>query len=341
MELTRKKRRSRNSAGFGVLKRFPQIFFLAALASFPLYGQTSSALFSTEVQAIEKKLSSPVSPAEKNRALRDMARLMELSGNVEAAARAWNEAARALPSDYDALVRSGVCFAAIGEFDSALRILGSVSRIAGAGEPGLRARYTSAQIEAFQTGETSGLFSLLGDPAFSAYKPGIYYSIWRISGDAACRNRLLTEFPQSPEALTLKDAVSAAPTALWLLGSSPVTLPSAALPSTTLSPTTLPSTTLPPSASAPPVISSSQGAAESRVPPETERPVMLQAGLFGREENAQALAGRLRGAGFAPVISTKTVNGTAYWAVGVSPGQDYANTILLLKDAGFEAFPVY
>jgi cell division septation protein DedD len=287
------------------------------------HAQTSSVLFSTELQSIEKKLASPISPAEKNRALRNMARLMELSGNVEAAARAWNEAARALPSDYDALVRSGVCFAAIGEFDSALRVVGSVSRTAG--EPGLRARYIGAQVEAFRSGETYGLFSLLSDPAFSAYRPGVYYSIWKISGDAASRNRLLSEFPQSPEALALKDntAVSAAPTALWLLGAGLPPLPPAS-PSSGLS-------AVPPG----------QSAAESRVPQEAAGPVMLQAGLFGREENAQALAGRLRGAGFAPVVSIKTVNGTAYWAVGVLPGGDYGNTILLLKDAGFEAFPVW
>jgi hypothetical protein len=68
---------------------------------------------------------------------------------------------------------------------------------------------------------------------------------------------------------------------------------------------------------------------------------MLQTGLFGREENARILAGRLRGAGFAPLITTKTVNGTLYWAVGISPGKNHTETILLLKDAGFEVFPVY
>ena len=68
---------------------------------------------------------------------------------------------------------------------------------------------------------------------------------------------------------------------------------------------------------------------------------MLQTGLVGREENAQALAGRLQNAGFVPIITQKVVNGTLFWAVGVSPGQDHNYTILLLKDKGFEAFPVY
>jgi hypothetical protein len=303
---------------------FPVVLFAAS----SLYGQVSSVLFSTELQSIEKKLASPLSSAEKNRALRDMARLMELSGNIEAAARTWNEAARAL-SDYDALAKSAACLAAIGEFDAALGVLkpvlqASASGLLPAAEPGLRARYLAAQIEAFRSGESSALSSLLPDAAFSVYKPAIYYGIWKISGDEASRNRLLSEFPQSPEALALKDGsdVVSAPTALWLLG--------------------FPSSGIPPGQSA--------GVPEQRLPaepvvsPAAENPggpVMLQAGLFGREENAQALAGRLRNAGFAPVISTKTVNGTAYWAVGVPPGKDHNATVLLLKDAGFEAFPVY
>jgi tetratricopeptide (TPR) repeat protein len=315
MELIRKKSLFQKAAAFF------SVMFIAA----SLYGQAPPVLFSTEVQSVERKLASALSSAEKNRALRDMARLMELSGNIEAAARAWNEAARALPSDYDALVKSGACLAALGEFDAALNVLGAAIRASASGlsaEPGLYARCLAAQIEAFRSGETSALSPLLRDAAFSAYKPGIYYSIWKISGDAAVRDRLLSEFPQSPEALVLKDnpAVGAAPTALWLLG-----LPSGALPGALPVPAAQPEQSVP-----------------AALPPESgQGPVTLQAGLFGREENAQALAGRLRNAGFAPLVSTKTVNGTVYWAVGVLPGADHNATILLLKDAGFEAFPVY
>jgi hypothetical protein len=68
---------------------------------------------------------------------------------------------------------------------------------------------------------------------------------------------------------------------------------------------------------------------------------MLQTGLFGREENARAMAERLRETGFTPVILRKTVNGREHWAVGVAPGADSSRTMLLLKDRGFESFPVY
>ncbi|MDR2144391.1 MAG: hypothetical protein LBP29_08485, partial [Treponema sp.] len=163
---------------------FPVLLFAAA----SLYGQVSSVLFSTELQSIEKKLASPLSPAEKNRVLRDKARLIELSGNIEAAAGVWNEAARVLVSDYDALAKSAACLAAVGEFDAALGALktvldASASGLLPAAEPGLRARYLAAQREAFQSGESAALTSLLPDAAFSGYKPAIYYGIWKIFGD--------------------------------------------------------------------------------------------------------------------------------------------------------------
>jgi cell division protein FtsN len=67
----------------------------------------------------------------------------------------------------------------------------------------------------------------------------------------------------------------------------------------------------------------------------------LQTGLFSREENAQAAVSRLAAKGFAATISQKPVNGVVYWAVSVAPGEDSNRTIMRLKDAGFESFPVF
>jgi cell division septation protein DedD len=70
--------------------------------------------------------------------------------------------------------------------------------------------------------------------------------------------------------------------------------------------------------------------------------VVLQIGLFGREENARALATRLKNAGFTPSVSPRAINGAAYFAVTVNaPSGDVNAMILRLKDRGFEAFPVY
>jgi hypothetical protein len=183
--------------------------------------------------------------------------------------------------------------------------------------------YLVGQIEALRSGDTGFLRSFLSDPAAVPFKPGIYYTIWKVSGDVVFRTRLLNEFPRSPEALALKDgtAISAAGTALWLFGDlSGVQITTESRPDR--------------SADASQTVTVEPSGTQ-------EVPSMLQTGLFGKEENAQALADRLRKAGFIPAVTIKTVNGTQSWAVGVQPGSDYNRTILLLKDAGFEAFPVY
>jgi cell division septation protein DedD len=304
--------------------------FCLFLCGHCLYGQTAQAAAASlpaEIQIIEKKLASRLSPEDRNRTLRELARLLELSGSRESAARAWNEAALALPArDYEAFLRCAACLASAGEFENAAAAA-QTAALCQDGKIRTEALYLGGQIEAFRSGNTSSLAALLGDPAFAPFRPGICYSIWKVSGDASYRARLLKEFPNSPEALILKDGntVSAVPSALWLIGGFvPVIQP--------------PVPGRPSAAEAPPAardVSGRQGA-----PAET-MPVMLQTGLFGREENARALADRLRGAGFVPVITPKTVNETQFWSVGVSPGQDHNHTILLLKDAGFEAFPVY
>jgi cell division septation protein DedD len=67
---------------------------------------------------------------------------------------------------------------------------------------------------------------------------------------------------------------------------------------------------------------------------------LLQTGLFSQEENAKKMADRLAKAGFRYEISHRNVNGTDYWAVYVRPGYDINQTILELKNAGFESFLV-
>ena len=50
---------------------------------------------------------------------------------------------------------------------------------------------------------------------------------------------------------------------------------------------------------------------------------------------------RLRKAGFSPFITQRRVRDTAFFAVSVSPGDDMNTTIIRLKEAGIEAFPVF
>jgi cell division septation protein DedD len=94
----------------------------------------------------------------------------------------------------------------------------------------------------------------------------------------------------------------------------------------------------------PAVIEAANTAAQAAPKPEaaaSAATVALQTGLFGREENAQAMADRLKKAGFTPLISRRAVNGVSYFAVSVNAPGDVNAMILRLKDSGFEAFPVY
>ncbi|MDR2028472.1 MAG: SPOR domain-containing protein, partial [Treponema sp.] len=75
--------------------------------------------------------------------------------------------------------------------------------------------------------------------------------------------------------------------------------------------------------------------------PGGDGPRALQTGLFSREENAKAMAARLSAAGFSPAIVPRKVNDADYWAVTVPPEADSNRTILRLKEAGFESFPVF
>lgn len=312
-----------------------RFFFRAAFffcAAFTLFAQSESraaradASLSPAIKALEKKLSSRLDPPEKNGAFRELARFMELSGNMESAARAWNEAALALPGrDYDAFVRCAACLAAAGEFENAAAAakMGLLSQ-----DSALRTKalLLVSQIEAFRSGNTESLRSFISEPVFMPYRPVMYYTIWKISGDETCRAKLLGEFPYSPEALLAKEEAIAVSTPLWLFGGAAAILAAKPVENPNQANQT----------------NQSGQSSQTASPAEAEsQALMLQTGLFSFEENAQAHAAKLRQAGFVPVVSAKTVNGANGWAVGVAPGQNPNKTILLLKDAGFEAFPVY
>jgi hypothetical protein len=259
-----------------------------------------------------------------------LARLQQLAGNLEGAARAWTDAARAEPGrpDAGALTEGARAYLALGEYGQARLNLGAVLGGAPDRENLLRARCLSAQLDAFEGGRLEGLLGLLEDSGFREYRPVIWYTLWRISGDEGYRARLLAESPGSPEArIAAGDAtVGLVPQALWFLFPGRESLAAG-----------------PPAALAPPP------GGGSLLPPLTteiteltgEPAAALQAGLFSREENAQALARRLRAAGFSPSLSLRRVSAADYWSVLVPAGADMQQTILHLKDAGFEAFPLF
>jgi hypothetical protein len=299
------------------------------LAYAGLAGLLFGALFSGPPAAAQTSLEAELRNLERlgggREALVRTAGLKELAGDIEGAARAWEMAAQAEPPDHLSMLRGAACFIALGDWEraeAALRVA-----LSGAADQDARvhARFLAAQLEALRSGgaNTSALAALLGEGAFGAYKPRIYFTLWKLTGRESWLSSLAGEFPRSPEAAAAGGgaAVSAAGTALWLLfpgrqGSAPA--------------------------------ASSPGPAHSPEParpahsPEPAGPTgtVLQAGLFSREENARALLEKLRGAGFPAGSLRQDRPGGAYTLVYVAPGADINASIRELKAAGFESFPV-
>jgi tetratricopeptide (TPR) repeat protein len=305
---------------------------------------TNPSPLTREIGNIERSLETNLTGPERREAYIKLARLHQLSGNLDSAARAWREAALADPENRDdrSLLESSLCYLALGEFDAASDALLSI-RAGGADSGAFRdANYISAQIELFRSGSAASLYALLSKPEYAEYRPAVYYTFWRLFGDEAYKTQVLAEFPESPEALMLRSEASAA-LASAAAGSSFV--PGTGKVSAQIRPLWFlypgrgnivmgPSVPLQPPA-VPGQYELSPAAAE------LPGPRTLQTGLFSREENAHASANRLAARGFAATVSRKTVNGIAYWAVSVAPGEDSNQTIMRLKDAGFEAFPVF
>jgi hypothetical protein len=289
-----------------------------------------------EIEDIGKKLKdSSVSGRERREALIRLARLRALSGDREGAAAFWIEAAFAEPGYRDdaSLLEGTRCLIALGEFERAGANITTILQTGQDGELKTRALCLGAELEAFRKGDTGTLSVLSEDPEYGERRAALLYTLWKTSGDESYRIRLEADYPLSPEGRIAggTGGVSGPSTALWVLmaGREGMGFEEPA----------------PPPRSPDPVMAASAAAAAAEAPPPespaAEGPAALQTGLFSREENARAMAERLRTAGFAPAISRRGINGNGYWAVQVEPGRDLNATILALKHAGFESFPVY
>lgn len=339
------------------LMRRPRFFAAAVLiacVTLSVYGQSGSPVFlDEEIQNLEAKLKSVgITPVERHDSLTRLARLFALSGNIEGAAETWNKAAFAGINGRDdvSLLEEIRCRIALGEFEAAEANVRSIFLTGDDPDLLREARYLGSQIEAFKTGDVTILSNAAVD--YVDRKPALLYTQWKLSGAEVYQAQLRSEYPASPEARILAgtdapNPVSGAPTAMWLLlsGREGLTLgaPTAAGPVATPASISAPVTAPTSTAAAPPTAAPAPGVAASASTPVAVTPVsgdVLQTGLFSREANAQAMAERLRNAGFTASITIRQVNGASFWAVSVPPGGNVNATILRLKDAGFESFPI-
>jgi cell division septation protein DedD len=314
-------------AGFPRLISLVFSFFLCFL---PAAGQTS---LDAELRNLEEKVRLESSGSAGAEDLKRLAGLRELSGDMEGAAASWELAAGG-GRDNQALLRGAACFMALGDWERADAAIKGV--LLGGGEERLQAHFLRAQMEGLRSGgtDTAALLSLLEDPAYGDYRPRIYFSLWKFSGQESWQRKLAGEFPRSPEGRlaagtgTGAVAVTAEPSPMWLLF--------AAAPPAARRPAGQPAA----SSTAPRPPAPPQPASSSPARPPAPGETLLQAGLFSREANAQALLEKLRAAGFPALAERQSRAGGNYTAVYIRPGPDINQSIRDLKAAGFDSFPV-
>jgi len=329
-------------------------FFIFLFALNPLFAQAGSGSAAPSETAVS--LASGISrleriavnangsPKERYDAYLSLSRLYQLCGDTEAALKACDGALAIFPSDGRSLLEQGRLLISLGQYEKAAASLNALFIRSQDRELLLQGRYLGALLEAFKYNSALPLAAIADDPDFIAYRSGIYYTLWKLTALSYWQNRLAAEFPQSPEAKIVTSAASgspagsantsvqAAPTPLWLLfpGRDSVVVSSP-------SPSAIPPSPAPPVS---PIPAAPQAVSQSTETLPAGQVTFLQAGIFGREENAKALAERLKNSGFDSQISKRQANNSDLWAVLVSGGADLNATIKKLKDAGFESFPV-
>jgi cell division septation protein DedD len=337
------------------------IFLVMMTAAGSLFAQAGVSL-ETEIQNIEREAGrQDISAQERHDALVRLARLRQLSGDIEGAARNWLEAAAAIPGtvDDDALLSCAFCLAAMGEWDRAAAVLAPLlSKLP-------RARFLNISINAIKTGNVSGLSTIADSGEYSGMKSEIYFMLWRTSSAETAetwRRRLTAEFPQTPEgrlAAASASALIVKPSPFWFFlggldslplmeGEQPVSRPTAPpverpAPVTTSPPaeratpvTVLPTAERPASVAAVLSVVSQPPASQNVTQTPAAQTARLQTGIFNHHDYAQAQMTRLRQAGFSPSIEQRG----EMWAVTVPAGADQSRAIRELREAGFDSFPI-
>jgi tetratricopeptide (TPR) repeat protein len=293
------------------------------------------------IQAELAKLTTAIIDAqERHDSYVQLARMLHLSGDIEGAAAAWENAVYANPElrDDTALVESAACYVSMGDWDKAdstvklilltVRDNKDISR---------RATHLNGQIEAFRHGNTTTLETIANNDEYSAFHPAAYYTLWQVSGKDEYKTKLLNKYPYSPEAysiMTNEDAprVSALPSANWLLfpGGEEFN-PSPAEPAPPSSQTQTPAKTA----------AATQNATSTAKRAGNTGGQLLQTGIYTNKKNADSQADRLKTAGYSAAVSTHKINGRQYWTVSVRiPSSSTQQTMIQrLKEHGFNALP--
>lgn len=159
--------------------------------------------------------------------------------------------------------------------------------------------------------------------SFSAYHPALLFTLWWLDGNETAKQQLLKDYPSSMEAAAVKGLVTIQPSTFWYL------MPKNSI----VQDRSIIDTEMPEGAvTQAPVQSAETGAA---------KPLYYQLGFYRTKQYAESLAADLQKKNFLPIIKEETrPSGTVYFAVLVKENA-VGDMGLRLKDAGYEAFPIF
>ncbi len=305
------------------------------------------------VDLVDRFASALADPAARQEAWARAAATLELAGRFDEAAERHGKAAAALPGKTDAasLIAAAACWLQAGECERALAMaeLAALSTT----DPNLDWRSALVVAWAGVCGSDpeqarSTLEQLRAAASDPARKSSVLLLEWALasgSARASLAAALAKDYPGSPEALVASGAVPVSP--FWYLA---FPRPAAAAKASTESGPSGPSRPSPsPSPSPGPSPGSTTSVppaptAAASAPTAVEGPRAYQVGLFAERTNAERLAASLDAKGFDTVLESRDRPGSASALavlVPVPAGTDPAALLLRLKDAGFEAWPVF
>ena len=180
--------------------------------------------------------------------------------------------------------------------------------------------------------------------SFSEYHPALLFTLWWVNGDEDAKQRLLKEYPAGMEAAAVNGTVTVQPSTFWYLmpRSGLAQEPAAgSTASKTGTPSEATKTSGQSSAASKTEAASTQSSKPAAGSETQAKPSYYQLGFYKTKKYAEALAADLQKKHFTPIIKEETrPSGTVYFAVLVK--ENAAGDMgLRLKDAGYEAFPIF
>ena len=342
--------------------------FAFFFSTFLLFSQslTSKAVFDEAVKKenpdesvkyIQSRLEKVTEPSEKRALYAYLGSLQELLSQYKEAQKSYATAAgiaagsaTGMPKkSNERLVLDAVrCALCSGESESALNYLNSNVRNSKSEEIQAEiklyeqwAKLSVAEDSSQVQEPTEILKTYLNLPSMSSVRHSILLTLWYVTGEKSYSERLLKEYPLTPEAGIVTGNVQVLPTPFWFFlprhKDAQVVIEKGKGDSVLKKDAAVESESVKKSDAE----KSVQPATETSSEAATQKALKLQLGLFREKGNALSFVERLSQKGFSAYVQEeKRASGTTYYIVVIDENSE-GTMGLKLKSAGFENYPIF